>query len=221
MGGGGRGWEDRPLSHRGVRRHHPHVHGPLELLRRLPPRDIERPNIDPGRFGRARIIDHVVCNVGLGDMDRWAAFYANILGLPSSTTSTTRQSPPGTPLSCEGALGWRGQDQAFRSTSRPPAARRARSRSISTSVTQRVQHMALATDDIVETVRHVRSTGVRFLTTPEPLTTISRRDSTGRRSTPTSTFFAELGILVDQDDEGYCCRSSRSRCRIDRPCSTR
>ena len=92
-----------------------------------------------------------------------------------------------------------------RSTSRHRAAARVRSRS--TSSTTRgpgVQHLALRTDDIVATVR--RAARPRH----PPAAACRRRTTTKRRrgwsgSTPScrGNELAELGILVDRDDQGY------------------
>jgi len=64
-----------------------------------------------------------------------------------------------------------------------------------------VQHIALATDDIVATVTAMCSRGIEFLTVPrayyEQLTA-----RTGPIDEPVERL-AELGILVDRDDEGY------------------
>ena len=65
-----------------------------------------------------------------------------------------------------------------------------------------VQHLAIATDDIIETVTALRDRGVEFLRVPT--TYYDDLPGPGRaRSTSRSTPLAELGILVDRDDEGY------------------
>ncbi len=65
-----------------------------------------------------------------------------------------------------------------------------------------VQHIALATDDIIDTVQALRHNDVSFLRVPQGLLRNAAR-SRRRRSRKTSTELAELGILVDRDDEGY------------------
>ena len=151
-----------------------------------------------------RIIDHVVCNVELGDMDRWATFYANILGFTQlhhfddeaiSTEYTALMSK----------VLWDGEGRIKLPINEPADGRKKSQieEYLDFYHSAGVQHMALATDDIVETVRHMRANGVRFLTTPDTYydglksrldwTTIDADIDTLR----------ELGILVDQDDEGY------------------
>jgi hypothetical protein len=76
--------------------------------------------------------------------------------------------------------------------------------------------MALAADNIIETVTAMRANGVRFLTTPATYF----EDPQARLDWSTIDAdldqFAQLGILVDRDDRATCCRSSRNRSRIAR-----
>jgi 4-hydroxyphenylpyruvate dioxygenase len=64
-----------------------------------------------------------------------------------------------------------------------------------------VQHIAVATDDIIGTVSALKARGVEFLETPttyyEDLQT-----RVGRIAEPVERL-RELGILADRDDEGY------------------
>jgi len=64
-----------------------------------------------------------------------------------------------------------------------------------------VQHIALATGDIVETVARMRGQGVEFLRVPRAYyDELAAR--VGRIDEPLDKL-AELDILVDRDDEGY------------------
>jgi 4-hydroxyphenylpyruvate dioxygenase len=64
-----------------------------------------------------------------------------------------------------------------------------------------VQHIAMATDNILETVTRLRSQGVEFLRVPKTYyRDLNRR--VGKIDEPLEEL-AELGILVDRDDEGY------------------
>jgi 4-hydroxyphenylpyruvate dioxygenase len=64
-----------------------------------------------------------------------------------------------------------------------------------------VQHIALATSDIVESVRQMRDQGVEFLDTPQsyydPL-----GEWVGNTRVPVETL-RELNILADRDEDGY------------------
>jgi 4-hydroxyphenylpyruvate dioxygenase len=64
-----------------------------------------------------------------------------------------------------------------------------------------VQHIALATDDIIATVRNLRGRGVEFLSIPSSYyeSVLDRVGTIDEDLAP----LRELGILVDRDDEGY------------------
>jgi 4-hydroxyphenylpyruvate dioxygenase len=69
-----------------------------------------------------------------------------------------------------------------------------------------VQHIAVATDDIVKTVSHLRSRGVEFLSTP-PETYYSaipgRLEEFSHELQEDLKTLQSLGIMVDADEEGY------------------
>jgi 4-hydroxyphenylpyruvate dioxygenase len=64
-----------------------------------------------------------------------------------------------------------------------------------------VQHIALTTDNIVETVRALRYNDVSFLKVPHTYYDLLP-DRVGKIDEDLDEL-AELGILVDRDDEGY------------------
>ncbi len=64
-----------------------------------------------------------------------------------------------------------------------------------------VQHVAIATNNIIETVYNLKSRGVEFLNIPESYykTVLDRVGKIDEDLAP----LQELGILIDRDDEGY------------------
>jgi 4-hydroxyphenylpyruvate dioxygenase len=64
-----------------------------------------------------------------------------------------------------------------------------------------VQHIALASGDIVETIRALRHNDVSFLRVPDTYYELLT-DRVGKIEENMDDL-AELGILVDRDDEGY------------------
>ena len=64
-----------------------------------------------------------------------------------------------------------------------------------------VQHIALATDDILHTVSRMQAQGVDFLTVPHSYYT-ELQNRIGKIDEPIEEL-ERLGILVDRDDEGY------------------
>lgn len=151
-----------------------------------------------------RLIDHVVANVELGGMDRWAKFYADVLGFTQlvhfddeaiSTEYTALMSK----------VLWDG-DGRIKLPINEPADGKKKSQIEEYLDFYRgpgVQHMALLTDDIVETVASMRAAGIKFLKVPDSYYDQMR----GRLDW--STIDADLDvlrehrILIDQDDEGY------------------
>jgi 4-hydroxyphenylpyruvate dioxygenase len=66
---------------------------------------------------------------------------------------------------------------------------------------QGVQHVAMATRNIIETVTELRSRGVTFLTVPDTYYA-ELTDRVGEIDEEIAAL-QSLGILVDRDDEGY------------------
>jgi 4-hydroxyphenylpyruvate dioxygenase len=147
-------------------------------------------------------IDHVVCNVGLGEMDEWARFYARIMGFSElrhfddeaiSTEYTALMSK----------VLWDGKGR-IKLPINEPAEGKKRSQIDEYLDAYRgpgVQHLALSTGDIIGTVRALRTNGVSFLTVPAEY----YEDAKQRVGEVDESWdeLAELGILVDRDDEGY------------------
>jgi 4-hydroxyphenylpyruvate dioxygenase len=64
-----------------------------------------------------------------------------------------------------------------------------------------VQHIALLTDDIISTVRHLKARGMQFIYVPQTYyEEVPNRVGAIEEDLRT---IAELGILVDRDEEGY------------------
>ena len=66
-----------------------------------------------------------------------------------------------------------------------------------------VQHIALATGDIVSTVKTLREQGIDFLYVPATYYEDLRERLDWSKIDAEIDLLAELGVLVDQDDEGY------------------
>ncbi|HVB73474.1 MAG TPA: 4-hydroxyphenylpyruvate dioxygenase [Ktedonobacteraceae bacterium] len=163
--------------------------------------------VDTGVPRRARpaglaAIDHVVGNVELGKMNEWVSFYERVMGFTqiihfddraisteySALMSKVMQNGSGRvkfPIN-EPASGRRkSQIEEYLDFYRGPGA----------------QHIALNTTDIIKTVRGLEERGVEFLKTPGNYyeTVLDRVGPIAEDVRQ----LAELGILVDHDDEGY------------------
>jgi 4-hydroxyphenylpyruvate dioxygenase len=147
-------------------------------------------------------IDHVVGNVEVGAMDAWAAFYERILGLTPFHHFTDEDiSTEYTALMSK--VLWDGVGNVKMPINEPAEGRR-RSQIeeyLDAYGGPGVQHLALATDDIVATVRALRERGLGFLHVPPAYYAEARR----RVGDVDQAWddLAELGILVDRDDAGY------------------
>jgi 4-hydroxyphenylpyruvate dioxygenase len=156
--------------------------------------------------GRARPyfteIDHCVGNVELGRMDEWVSFYHRVMGF------TNMKEFVGDDIATEySALMSKVVADGSRRVKFPinePAPGKKKSQIDEYLEFYRgpgVQHIALATDDIVAAVTGMRAAGVEFLDTPgtyyEALGSWA-----GQTRVPVGAL-RELGILADRDEDGY------------------
>ena len=147
-------------------------------------------------------IDHCVGNVELGRMDEWVGFYQRVMGF------TNMKEFVGDDIATEySALMSKVVADGSRTVKFPinePAVGKKKSQIdeyLEFYGGPGVQHIALACDDIVATVRGMRAAGVSFLTTPD-----SYYDTLGEWAGETHVgvhVLRELGILVDRDEDGY------------------
>jgi 4-hydroxyphenylpyruvate dioxygenase len=147
-------------------------------------------------------IDHIVGNVQLGKMNHWVSFYHKILGFKqllhfddkdisteySALMSKVMQNGNGRikfPIN-EPAEGVRkSQIEEYLDYYMSPG----------------VQHLALSTGNIIETVRRLKDRGIEFLRVPGTYYEMLP-DRVGDIKESMDEI-EELGILVDRDDEGY------------------
>jgi 4-hydroxyphenylpyruvate dioxygenase len=147
-------------------------------------------------------IDHCVGNVELGKMDEWVGFYHRVMGF------TNMKEFVGDDIATEySALMSKVVADGTRKVKFPlnePAAGKRKSQIdeyLEFYGGPGVQHIALATHDIVAAVREMSAAGVEFLRTPG-----SYYDElgswVGETRVPTGQL-RELGILADRDEDGY------------------
>jgi 4-hydroxyphenylpyruvate dioxygenase len=142
--------------------------------------------LDPDRYGPRqahpvglRVIDHIVANVEEGKMGEWVEYYNKVMGFSLLASFDDKEIN-------EPARGQRrSQIEEFLDFHDGPG----------------VQHIALATPDIVSSVRAMAANDVSFLKVPPAYyDLLSERVGTIKEDIGE---LAELGILVDRDDEGY------------------
>ncbi|HVM00299.1 MAG TPA: 4-hydroxyphenylpyruvate dioxygenase [Egibacteraceae bacterium] len=158
----------------------------------------------PGAGAGLRHIDHVVANVELGRMTHWARFYEQVMGFSQlvhfddeaiSTEYTALMSK----------VLWDGEGRVKLPINEPAPGRRKSQidEYLEAYGSPGVQHLALATDDVVATVSRLRASGVDFLRVPDAYYAALRERLDWSRIDEDLDALAEHGVLVDADDEGY------------------
>jgi 4-hydroxyphenylpyruvate dioxygenase len=147
-------------------------------------------------------IDHVVGNVELGRMEEWVSFYERVFGFTEMIRFTDQDiSTEYSALMSKVMADGRG---LIKFPINEPAEGKRKSQIeeyLEFYGGAGVQHIALATTDIVRTVRTLREHGVSFLATPGSYYD-ELPDRVGEIDERISDL-AELGILADRDDQGY------------------
>jgi 4-hydroxyphenylpyruvate dioxygenase len=147
-------------------------------------------------------VDHMVANVGWHAMNEWVDFYANVMGFRlyqhfDDKDISTEYSALMSKVMANG-------NGSVKFPINEPAEGRRRSQIeeyLDFYQGPGVQHIALATDNMLATVGQMQKQGVEFLTIPHSYyTELSRR--VGRIDEPIEEL-ERLGVLVDRDDEGY------------------
>ena len=156
---------------------------------------------NPSNVG-LRYIDHMVGNVGWNEMNVWAKFYNEVMGFANLITFDDKDiSTQYTALMSKVMTNGNGR---VKFPINEPA------EGIKKSQIEEyldfyngpgVQHIAVATNNILETVKEMTQRGVEFLYVPGSYYD-TVLDRVGEIDEDLSEL-KELGILVDRDDEGY------------------
>jgi 4-hydroxyphenylpyruvate dioxygenase len=147
-------------------------------------------------------VDHMVGNVGWGEMNRWVEFYRDVMGFRlfkhfDDKDISTEYSALMSKVMSNG-------NERVKFPINEPAEGKRKSQIEEYLEYYRgpgVQHIAMATDNIIETVGALRRQGVDFLRVPSTYYD-DLLDRTGPIDEPLDEL-RDLGILVDRDDEGY------------------
>jgi len=159
------------------------------------------PHFNPPGVG-LKYVDHCVGNVELGKMNEWVEFYSRVMGFRNlltfdDKTISTEYSSLMSKVMANG-------NDRIKFPINEPAQGKKKSQIdeyLEFYKGPGVQHMALATDDIIRTVTDLRDRGVEFLTVPTTYyADLQKR--VGRIDEPVDEL-AKLGILIDRDPDGY------------------
>jgi 4-hydroxyphenylpyruvate dioxygenase len=165
--------------------------------------------LDADRYGPRRFqpaglkaIDHIVGNVEEGKMDEWVGFYEKVMGFTQLISFDDKDiSTEYSALMSKVVQGGNGR---IKFPLNEPAKAKRRSQIeeyLNFYHGPGVQHIAMMTGNIVETVRALRHNDVSFLRVPQTYYD-QLPDRVGKIDEDLKEL-AELGILVDRDDEGY------------------
>jgi 4-hydroxyphenylpyruvate dioxygenase len=147
-------------------------------------------------------VDHCVANVELGKMNVWIAFYERVMGFKNLISFddediSTEYSSLMSKVMANG-------NERIKFPINEPASGKKKSQIeeyLDFYGGPGVQHLALATEDIIATVTALRDRGVEFLKAPTTYYA-ELQDRVGAIDEPIAKL-EELGILVDRDPDGY------------------
>lgn len=149
-----------------------------------------------------KYIDHMVGNVGWGEMNKWTEFYAKVMGFAQLVSFDDKDiSTDYTALMSKVMTNGNGR---IKFPINEPAKGKKKSQIeeyIDFYNGAGVQHVAVATDDILKTVDELKDRGVEFLYVPETYYN-DLKDRVGEIDEEIEEL-RPRGILVDRDDEGY------------------
>lgn len=149
-----------------------------------------------------KYVDHMVGNVELGQMNQWVKFYEEVMGFKQIMSFDDADiSTAYTALMSKVMSNGNGRIKFPINEPAPGLKKSQVDEYLEFYEGAGVQHIAVATDDIIQTVSNLQARGVEFLTVPstyydmltERVGTIDEDIASLRK----------LGILVDRDDEGY------------------
>ncbi len=147
-------------------------------------------------------VDHCVGNVGWNQMNPWVKFYEEVMGFKNILTFDDKDIS--TEYSALMSKVMSNGNGFVKFPINEPAEGKKKSQVeeyLEFYNGEGVQHVAISTNNIIETVRDLQSRGVEFLKIP-PSYYAEVLDRVGHIDEDLKPL-SELGILIDRDDEGY------------------
>ncbi|MDT0605699.1 4-hydroxyphenylpyruvate dioxygenase [Croceitalea rosinachiae] len=161
----------------------------------------ETPDFNPTPTG-LKYVDHMVGNVGWDRMNYWVDFYEKVMGFVNILSFDDNDiSTEYTALMSKVMSNGNGRIKFPINEPAEGAKKSQVEEYLDFYEGEGVQHIAVATDDIIQTVRDLKSRGIEFLTIPDTYYD-AVTDRVGKIDEDIAPL-KELGILVDRDDEGY------------------
>lgn len=147
-------------------------------------------------------VDHIVGNVGWGEMNKWGKFYADVMGFEQLISFDDKDiSTEYTALMSKVMAN---SNMRIKFPINEPAEGKKKSQIEEYLDFYRgsgAQHVAMATDNIVETISQLRARGVEFLHVPDSYydTVIERV----KEIDEDIEVLKKMRILIDRDEDGY------------------
>jgi 4-hydroxyphenylpyruvate dioxygenase len=154
-----------------------------------------------------KFIDHMVGNVGWGEMNTWVKWYEDVMGFVNFLSFDDKQIT--TEYSALMSKVMSNGNGRIKFPINEPAEGKKKSQSeeyIDFYEGPGVQHIAIATDDIIKTVTELRARGVEFLSAPPSAYYEDIPNRLGKHMEMMHediSVLQKLAILVDADEEGY------------------
>jgi len=154
-----------------------------------------------------KFIDHMVGNVGWGEMNTWVKWYEDVMGFVNFLSFDDKQIH--TEYSALMSKVMSNGNGRIKFPINEPAEGKKRSQIeeyLDFYEGSGVQHIAVATDDIIKTVSDLRSRGVEFLSTPPEAyynSVPGRLEEHSHELQEDIEKLKGLGIMIDADEEGY------------------
>jgi 4-hydroxyphenylpyruvate dioxygenase len=147
-------------------------------------------------------VDHIVGNVQLGKMDYWVNFYHQVMGFRQLLHFDDKDIS--TEYSALMSKVMENGNGRIKFPINEPAEGKRKSQIeeyLDYYLTPGVQHIAMSTGNIIETVTQLKANGIEFLRVPD--TYYDQLPDRVGEIKESLEAINELGILVDRDDEGY------------------
>ncbi|MFC5194031.1 4-hydroxyphenylpyruvate dioxygenase [Bizionia hallyeonensis] len=154
-----------------------------------------------------KFIDHMVGNVGWGEMNTWVKWYEDVMGFVNFLSFDDKQIH--TEYSALMSKVMSNGNGRIKFPINEPAKGKKKSQIeeyLDFYEGPGVQHIAVATDDIISTVSDLRSRGVEFLSTPPESyykSVPGRLEEFSHELREDIEKLKSLGIMIDADEEGY------------------